>query len=81
MSHAAEAEAVALAARDELLRASRRFPRMHSPHEAIAVIEEEYLELRKHVYEGDGRCADAMVEAIQLAAMALRYVFDLGGSK
>jgi hypothetical protein len=77
VSLAAEAEAIALTARDELLRACRRFERMHSPHEAIAVIHEEFRELRRHVYGNTGRSPEAMVEAIQLAAMALRYVLDL----
>jgi hypothetical protein len=73
------AEPLALAARDELIRACRRFGPMHSPREAIAVIEEEFLELREHVYGNTGRSPAAMVEAIQLAAMALRYALDLGG--
>lgn len=63
--------------RQELLAAMVRFAPMHSPHEGIAVIEEEYIELRKHVHENTGRGPGARAEAIQLAAMAIRYVADL----
>lgn len=62
---------------NELMRAQDRFGPMVSPHEGIAVIEEEFLELRKEVFERDGRAEPAIIEAIQLAAMAARYVFDL----
>lgn len=50
---------------------------MHSPHEGHAVIREEFDELWDEVKAGRGRQASAREEAIQLAAMAVRYVLDL----
>lgn len=62
---------------DELERALKRFPRFNSPHEGWAVIREELDELWEHVRDNTGRSAEAQLEAIQLAAMALRYALDL----
>lgn len=62
----------------ELERATARFDRFHSPHEGWAVIREELDELWSHVRADTGRGRDAMVEAVQIATMALRYVYDLG---
>jgi hypothetical protein len=64
-------------AADELRHAMEKFPPFNSPHEGIAVIWEEFEELKAHVWENTGRSVAAMTEAIQLAAMALRYVYDL----
>ena len=61
----------------ELYRAVRKFAPFNSPHEGHSVIREEFDELWKHVMEDTGRSAAARAEAIQLAAMALRYVMDL----
>jgi hypothetical protein len=61
----------------ELGRACRKFAAMHSPHEGVSVIHEEFRELRDHVYGDTGRGREAREEAIQLAAMAVRYVIDL----
>jgi len=62
----------------ELDRATDRFDRFNSPHEGWAVIREELDELWSHVCGDTGRSRDAMVEAVQIATMALRYVYDLG---
>ena len=59
---------------DELNRAQEKFPAMHSQHEGVAVIEEEFLELREAVFWG--KKGTPRAEAIQLAAMALRFVND-----
>ena len=64
-------------AADELAGALVKFDRFNSPHEGLAVIWEEFEELKKHVWENTGRTEAAMAEAIQIAAMALRYVHDL----
>lgn len=57
----------------ELARATEKFGPFASGHEALAVIEEEFLEFRAAVFWGSG---DPRIEAIQLAAMALRYLRD-----
>jgi hypothetical protein len=62
---------------DELRRAQDRFAPFHSPHEGLAVIHEEYVELQSHVYGNTGASGEARDEALQIAAMALRYVIDL----
>lgn len=62
----------------ELEQATRRFDSFNSPHEGWAVIREELDELWEHVRGNTGRDRDAMVEAVQIATMALRYVYDLG---
>lgn len=63
--------------RDELLSATTKFPSFNSPHEGKAVIEEELDELWDHVKTNTGRGEEARKEAIQVAAMALRYAHDL----
>jgi hypothetical protein len=64
----------------ELSFALGKFPVFNSPHEGKAVIEEELDELWKHVKENTGRSEQAREEAIQIAAMACRYVIDLIGA-
>lgn len=63
--------------RDELRHAREKFPPFNSPHEGKAVIEEELDELWEHVKANDGEGVEAMMEAVQIAAMAMRYVYDL----
>lgn len=62
---------------DELLRATRKFGPFHSPHEGWAVIREELDELWEHARANTGHTLEARKEAIQVAAMALRYAIDL----
>jgi hypothetical protein len=65
---------------DELDRAVRKFGPMASGHEAVAVIEEEFLEFRSAVFWGvdqKGRPSIPRDEAIQIAAMAVRYILDV----
>lgn len=62
---------------EELSGAMKRFQAMSSPHEGWAVIREEMDELWEHVKANTGRGGAARLEAIQVAAMALRYVHDL----
>lgn len=61
----------------ELASALLKFPSLTSPHEGKAVIEEELDELWEHVKANTGRTTEARQEAIQVAAMALRYALDL----
>ena len=72
-----ETMALGSQAADELERAMRKFAPMASPHEGWAVIREELDELWEHVRANTGRTDEARVEAIQIAAMALRFVHDL----
>ena len=62
---------------NELERALTKFGTFNSQHEGKAVIEEELDELWEHVKANTGQGTKAMEEAIQVAAMALRYVHDL----
>ncbi len=61
----------------ELFKAIRKFDPFNSPHEGWAVIKEELDELWEHVTKNTGRGLYAREEAIQIAAMALRYAMDL----
>lgn len=61
--------------------ATMKFGEFKSRHDALGIIEEEFLELRAAAFwphklkpEDD----DAYTEAKQLAAMALRYMVDIG---
>ena len=61
----------------ELYKAVRKFDPFNSPHEGYAVILEELEELWEHAKANTGRSPEARAEAIQVAAMALRYVLDV----
>ena len=63
----------------EVERAERLFPAMNSPHEGWAVIREELDELWEHVRANTGRGPEARKEALQVAAMGLRYALNLTG--
>lgn len=62
---------------DALDKAMTKHAPMNSPHEGWSVIFEELEELREHVRGDTGRSTDARKEAIQVAAMGLRYALDL----
>ncbi len=65
------------AMRKELYRATTLFPPFHSAHEGYAVIFEELCELWEEI-KARKQSVDAMRrEAIQVAAMATRFVVDL----
>lgn len=64
--------------RHEVLLAQAKHAPMHSPHEGWAVIREELdPELWEHVCHDTGRSPEARREALQVAAMGVRYVLDL----
>lgn len=67
----------------EVTAARKKFPPMASPHEGWAVIKEEVDELWDEVKKhGSKRVpADLRKEAIQVAAMATRFVVDICGDK
>lgn len=66
------------AIRDEGTRAIKRYPPFNSAHEGWAVLYEEFDELWDEVKKSPkNRDIDAMrTEAIQVAAMALRFLID-----
>lgn len=64
---------------EEVLRAQAVHGPMNSAHEGHSVIREEFDELWEHVRADTGRSPEARKEAIQLAAMAIRYVYDVVG--
>lgn len=68
--------------RNEFARATAKFPAgFHSGHEGYAVIKEELEELWSEVKCNDSSGERAYREAVQVAAMALRYVIDLRCSR
>lgn len=64
---------------DEVQRANDLYPPHNSAHEGFAVLNEEFDELKTHVWTNQKRRdLDAMrKEAIQVAAMAVRFVTDV----
>lgn len=63
---------------EELKRASK-WPPMNSAHEGYAVLLEEVDELWDHVKTQQGKrvVAEMTYEAVQVAAMALRFLVDV----
>jgi hypothetical protein len=69
----------------ELCRASKKFGAFNTAHEGLAVIREEYLELEDEVFDRskhgtatpEVKVARMKHEAIQLAAMAVRFMLDV----
>ena len=59
----------------ELERAQKKFSSFNNPHEGYAVIKEELDELWDDVKQNN--TGHACKEAIQVAAMAMRFIFDL----
>jgi hypothetical protein len=70
---------LAFEAATEALMASDKWPPFNSAHEGFAVLLEEVDELKDHVWTNQQRRdVDAMrKEAIQVAAMALRFINDI----
>jgi hypothetical protein len=67
--------------KNEVEIAREKFPKFASYHEGLAVIQEEVFELQTLVYKSKpGQLQKEMKkEAIQIGAMALRYLIDLIG--
>lgn len=61
----------------ELKKARAKFQPMNSPHEGWATIYEELDELFDHVRANTGRSPLARKEAMQVAAMGLRYMIEV----
>jgi hypothetical protein len=64
---------------DEAIRASALWPPFSSAHEGYAVLLEEVDELKAHVWTNQKRrnLTEMRAEAIQVAAMALRFALDV----
>ena len=62
---------------DELRKARQKFAPMHGPHEGYAVILEELEELWQEVKRKDRVTGLMRAEAVQVAAMALRFISDV----
>lgn len=65
--------------REEVERAESKWPALHSAHEALGVLMEEVRELTEHVdtHQHRRNLEDMRKEAIQVAAMAVRFVRDI----
>lgn len=59
--------------------AATKFPPFHSAHEGLAVILEEYEELKREVFKKQTEYDIVRMrkEAIHLGAMALRFIHDI----
>lgn len=65
---------------DEVIRARKLWPPMHSLHEAYAVIEEELDEVKEHMKlrQNTRVATEVRKELIHTAAMCMRAILDLG---
>lgn len=61
----------------ELTKATSKFPPFHSAHEGYAVILEETDELKAEVFKRHKEIELMRKEAIQTAAMAVRFLIDV----
>lgn len=64
---------------DELISARSAYPKMHSPHHALGVLDEEVFELRLEIYKKpmDRDREKLRREAVQVAATAIRIIEEL----
>ncbi len=62
---------------DEYLSAISKFPSFHSSHEGYAVIKEEVDELWFEIKAKVNKKKHMRAEAIQIAAMAFRFIIDI----
>lgn len=70
-------ELTSLVEEEEVKRATRKHAAMHSAHEGYAVIKEELEELWDEIKRQQPDKDLMRLEAIQLAAMAMRFVLDI----
>jgi hypothetical protein len=79
MEFASEIDRAALLALNEARAAGRKWPPFSSAHEGYAILLEELDELKAHVWTNQKRrdLAAMRLEAVQVAAMALRFIADV----
>jgi molybdopterin biosynthesis enzyme len=65
----------------EARRAARKHPPLNSAHEGYAVLLEEVDELKAEVWKRDRDIAAMRAEAVQVGAMALRFIIDVCDKK
>jgi len=62
----------------EYMTATKKFGMFRSAHEGLAIIQEEFEEFKEAVFwPHKEHTGDAREEAVQLAAMALRFLMDI----
>ena len=59
-------------------KAVSRYPAFNSPHEGLAIIQEKFEELKTEVFLNHSKRDKAKMrrEAVQIGAMALRFIID-----
>ena len=62
---------------EEYVSATNRFGKFASAHEGIAIVQEEFEELKNAVFWPHKSDSDAHEEATQLTAMGLRFLVDI----
>lgn len=64
----------------EFKRAVSLHPKFNSRHEGLAILQEEVFELQTEVYKNHAKNpeikANQRKEAVQVAAMAIRFIYD-----
>lgn len=65
--------------RSEVVNATMNWPAFNSAHEGFAVLNEEFDELKEHVWTNQKRrdLTEMQKEAIQVAAMAVRFALEV----
>ena len=62
---------------EEYIEASSKFGSFKSGHEGLAIIQEEFEELKEAVFWPHKTDGDATIESKQLATMAIRFLMDI----
>lgn len=77
--NAANVAAVLEMVRRELASATAKFPPMNSAHEGYGILAEEVDELWDEIKakQGERRLDNLRAEAVQVAAMAVRFILDV----
>lgn len=65
----------------ELRKAQEKHEPMHSAHEGLAVIWEEFEELKHEVWKQRHDMQSMRQETLQLAAMTIRFLIDVCGKE